>query len=118
MLWLRSCIFQSDDIKKVSDWYEIALNSKPYFENENYIGFDIGGYELGIFRRESDYLQKWNTVEIYWGVEDAQWELDRLVWLGASPKDLPTDVGAGIIMASVIDPFGNFFGLIYNPNFK
>ncbi len=118
MLGLRSCIFQSDNIVQVADWYKIALDKEPYFQNDNYIWFDIWGYELGIFRRESSYLKLGNTVEVYWWVDDVKSELDRLIWFWATVKDLPTDVGSGIIMASIIDPFGNFFGIIHNPNFK
>jgi len=31
--------------------------------------------------------------------------------------DAPKDVGGGITVASVLDPFGNIFGLIDNPAF-
>lgn len=115
MHWLRSYIIQSDDIVKVADWYTLAFETQAYFKNENYIGFSIGWHELGIFKRDSWYLQAWNNTEIYWWVDNVQSELDRLVLLWATPKDLPTEVGGGIIMASVIDPFWNFLGIIYNP---
>lgn len=115
MLGLRSYIIQSDDIIKVADWYKIAFETEPYFENKNYIGFNIWGHELGIFKRDSSYLTLWNTSEVYWWVDDVKSELDRLVLLWAIPKDLPTEVGGWIIMASVIDPFWNFVGIIYNP---
>ena len=115
MDWLRSYIIQSDDIVKVADWYTLAFETQAYFKNENYIGFSIGWHELGIFKRDSWYLQTWNNTEVYWWVDDIQSELDRLVLLWATPKDLPTEVWGGIIMASVIDPFWNFLGIIYNP---
>lgn len=118
MLGLRSCIFGSDNIKKVSDWYQQVLEKKPYFENENYIGFDVSGYELGIFKRESSYIRIGNNVEIYWGVEDIESELERLLSLWASVHETPVEVGGGIIMTSIKDPFGNIFGLIYNPHFS
>lgn len=118
MLGLRSCIFQSDDITAVSTWYKKVLETDPYFENENYIGFDIGWYELGIFKRESSYISSGNNVEIYWGVEDISSQLKKLLSLWAKLESPLTDVGWDIIMASVRDPFGNIFGLIYNPNFS
>jgi len=37
--------------------------------------------------------------------------------LGATIHDEPKDVGGGITVASVLDPFGNILGLIHNPNF-
>ncbi|MDA9129238.1 VOC family protein [Candidatus Gracilibacteria bacterium] len=116
MLGLRSHIIQAEDIVAVAAWYEKVLNKKPYFQAECYIGFDAGGCELGIFQRESGYTEIGNNIEIYWGVEDISSELTRPIELGATKKDDVVDVGGGVFMASVIDPFGNFFGIIYNPN--
>lgn len=53
-----------------------------------------------------------------WGVEDADAELARLVALGAAVLEPVTDVGGGIRVASVKDPFGNRLGIIENPHFK
>jgi hypothetical protein len=41
-----------------------------------------------------------------------------LIALGAAPLEQLQDVGSGIKVASVTDPFGNSFGIIENPNFK
>lgn len=118
MLGLRSCIFQHHDIVSVADWYEKVLQKKPYFTAERYIGFDVGGYELGIFQREEALITPGTNIEIYWGVESVESELQRLIELWATQRDAPTEVGGGIVMASVIDPFWNIFGMIYNPIFK
>jgi hypothetical protein len=42
----------------------------------------------------------------------------RLLELGATPRAEITDVGEGIRVADVVDPFGNVLGIIENPNFK
>jgi len=102
----------------VAAWYEKVLNKKPYFENENYMGFDVAWYELGIFKREGSSIKKWNNVEIYWWVDDIEWELKRLIDLWATLESPVVEVWGDITMASVIDPFWNIFGLIYNPHFK
>lgn len=117
MLGLRSQIIQSDDIQAVASWYETALQTAPYFQNENYIGFDVWGFELGIFKRSAEYIESWNNIEIYWWVDDVSFELSRLIELWATMHNPIEDVGAGITMASVKDPFGNIFWLIHNPNF-
>jgi predicted enzyme related to lactoylglutathione lyase len=41
----------------------------------------------------------------------------RLLTLGASMIEPVTEVGEGIKVAAVRDPFGNRFGLIENPHF-
>jgi hypothetical protein len=36
----------------------------------------------------------------------------------AKPHEAPRDFGAGFIGASVIDPFGNILGIMYNPRWS
>ena len=50
-------------------------------------------------------------------MSDAHIALARLLELGATPHGAVTDVGEGILTASVFDPFGNIFGIIQNPHF-
>jgi hypothetical protein len=38
--------------------------------------------------------------------------------MGASPLEEIQDVGGGILIGAVRDPFGNVLGIIQNPNFK
>jgi len=44
--------------------------------------------------------------------------LKRLLSLGATERTNVQDVGEGISVATVLDPFGNVFGVIENPHFK
>jgi len=37
---------------------------------------------------------------------------------GAAEHEKPRNVGGEIVVASVIDPWGNIIGLIYNPEFN
>ena len=55
---------------------------------------------------------------VYWGVSDADAALKRLLSLGATERTNVQDVGDGIRVATVLDPFGNIFGVIENPHFK
>ena len=57
-------------------------------------------------------------MQVYWGVPDAAAELARLKTLGAVVHEHVKDVGGGIKVASVRDPFGNMFSIIENPHFK
>jgi len=51
-------------------------------------------------------------------VPDAAAELARLQGLGASVREALHDVGDGIKVASVADPFGNTFAIIENSHFS
>ena len=44
--------------------------------------------------------------------------IEEAIALGASVHEDLQDVGEGIKVAAVKDPFGNVFGIIENPNFK
>jgi predicted enzyme related to lactoylglutathione lyase len=57
-------------------------------------------------------------VIVYWGVSDVDVAVKRVILLGAIERTNVQDVGEGIRVAAVLDPFGNAFGLIENPHFK
>jgi uncharacterized glyoxalase superfamily protein PhnB len=50
-------------------------------------------------------------------VADASSALERLLSLGATTRTSVQEVGEGIKVATVLDPFGNIFGVIENPHF-
>jgi predicted enzyme related to lactoylglutathione lyase len=94
-------------------WYTKVLGLAPYFDQPFYVGFNVGGYELGLL---PDAAQA--TAGVYWGVKDIASAHARLLELGAQPRTDVTDVGDGIRTADVLDPWSNVFGLIENPHFK
>ena len=56
-------------------------------------------------------------VQAYWGVDDVDAAYARLLSLGATQHEAPKEVGGSIKVATVLDPFGNILGLIFNPHF-
>jgi uncharacterized glyoxalase superfamily protein PhnB len=42
---------------------------------------------------------------------------ERLVAMGATEHEKPRDRGLGFVTATVIDPFGNVLGVMYNPHY-
>ena len=117
MLGLRTTIYKVSDIKQATEWYSKVFETKPYFNEPYYVGFDIKGYELGLQPQEIANLNKTESVVSYWGVENIQETFDRLIKLGASENEKPYSVGGDIMTATVKDPFGNVIGLIFNPHF-
>ncbi len=117
-LGLRTAIYHVDDIEKGKAWYSEVLGIDPYFDQPFYVGFNVAGYELGLQPDESAAGGKADGAVAYWGVEDAQAAFQRLIALGATANEEVQDVGEGIKVATVKDPFGNLFGIIENPHFK
>ena len=117
-LGLRTAIYQVDDIEKAKAWYSEVLGVKPYFDQPFYVGFNVAGYELGLHPGGGNTPDKADGAVAYWGVANAEAAFDRIIELGATVHEAVQDVGGGIKVATVKDPFGNVFGIIENPNFK
>lgn len=117
-LGLRTAKYRAIDLARARDWYAEVLDQPPYFDEPFYVGFDVGGFELGLDPDPASSGEGAGGVTAYWGVDDADAAYGRLLALGAQEHAPPQDVGEGIRIGSVLDPFGNVFGLIQNPNFK
>jgi lactoylglutathione lyase len=117
MLGLRTIIYRVSDLSKAKKWYTKAFEVEPYFDEPFYIGFNIGGYELGLLPEEGSKAKGENVLS-YWGVDDIQKTYKHLIKLGAIKHEAPTNVGGELMVASVFDPWKNIIGIIYNPEFK
>ena len=115
ILGLRTAIYPAPDLPAAKAWYEQVLGRKPYFDEPFYVGFAVGGFELGLV---PDGEPGTSGAQPLWGVANAESEMARLLELGATLLDPVTDVGGGIRVAAVKDPSGNRFGIIENPHFS
>ena len=112
---LRTVIYGVDDLEKAKAWYTTVLGIQPYFDQPFYVGFNVGGFELGL---DPNAAKGTSGPIAYWGVDDADMALKRLLELGALELSPVQDVGDGILVGSVIDPFGNALAFIKNPHFS
>jgi catechol 2,3-dioxygenase-like lactoylglutathione lyase family enzyme len=113
LLGLRTVIYPAPDLEAAKAWWTEFLGFEPYFDEPFYVGFDPGGYELGLLP-DADPAEGALT---YWGVDDVNGAVDSALEAGATLDAEPTDVGEGIITASVRTPDGSIVGFIYNPHF-
>ena len=116
-LGLRTAIYYAPDLAKAKSWYSRILGLEPYFDQPFYVGFNVGGYELGL-DPDPPSSASTGSVVVYWGVANADAALKHLLSLGAAEHTNVQDVGEGIRVATVLDPFGNILGVIENPHFK
>ena len=117
-LGLRTVIYHAPDLAKTKEWYAKALGIEPYFDQPFYVGFNVGGYELGLDPDAASTPGGKEGSVAYWGVSNAEASFRRLISLGATERSAPQEVGEGIRVATVFDPFGSIFGIIENPHFK
>jgi len=121
--------YWADDIEVAKAWYSELLGIAPYFERSGpdgqlaYAEFRLGDYqhELGLINRRFAPAQATagpGGVIMYWHVDDVKATLENLKAMGAEEYEPLTHRGdAGFITASVIDPFGNVLGIMYNPHY-
>ena len=119
--------YWADDVKEARKWYAELFGMEPYFqrpdaENPAYIEFRVGDYqhEVGIISKK--YRPKLaqegpGGAVLYWHVDDIQKTMDRLLSMGAKEFEPITKRGEGFTTASVIDPFGNVLGIMYNQHY-
>ena len=112
-LGLRTIVYPAPDLVALKAWYTAALGVAPYFDEPFYVGFDIGGYELGLDPNADPMV---GPITL-WGVGDADAALEALVAKGATPAEPVHEVGDGIRIGTVRDPAGSVFGVIENPHF-
>ena len=135
---LTSVRYHTTDLERAKRWYAELLGVEPYREQLEFAEFRAGDYQQTLVLLDSRYARNVSRLDstastpvgrqrvgpeprpegavVYWNVDDVPAAYDRLRSLGAKPHEVPRDFGEGFIGASVIDPFGNILGLLYNPH--
>jgi catechol 2,3-dioxygenase-like lactoylglutathione lyase family enzyme len=113
LLGLRTVIYPVADLVGAKQWWADLLGFAPYFDEPFYVGFDVGGYELGLLPQG----EPTDGALTYWGVDDVDAAVADALARGASVPTAAAVVGAGIVTATVTSPQGLVVGFIRNPNF-
>lgn len=115
---LGTVIYHVADLDRAKAWYAAAFQQQPSFDEPFYVGFDVAGYELGL-RPEVATARTTSGGEVaYWRVDEIDPAVEHFLSAGATLAGSIQDVGGGIKVAEVMDPFGNVIGLIENPQFR
>lgn len=111
---LQTVIYPAPNLAESKAYWVNLLGIQPYLDEPYYVGFKVGGYELGL-------LPNGNPSEgstAYWGVANVQEAMTAAIALGAVESWPATDNGNGITTGTVKLPDGTRVGFIHNPNFK
>jgi predicted enzyme related to lactoylglutathione lyase len=117
LLGLRTVIYKVPDLARAKAWYSTTFGITPYFDEPFYVGFSVGGFELGLDPDVTKQKPGPGGAVAYWGVRDLAGALAALIARGVIVRSPLQDVGEGILVATIEDPFGNPIGLIENPHF-
>jgi predicted enzyme related to lactoylglutathione lyase len=115
---LGTVIYPVTDLNRAKGWYAAAFEQQPYFDQPFYVGFNIAGYELGLDPNQPVSGSARGGPVAYWRVAEIQSAVQHFVTAGAISVAAVQEVGDGIKVATVADPFGNVIGLIENPHFQ
>ncbi|MCX2575402.1 VOC family protein [Pedobacter sandarakinus] len=114
---LRTIVYHVGDLDAAKVWYKNVFEIAPYFDEPFYVGYNVGGFELGL-DPDGETYSAGNHAITYWGVKDIKIAFERFEKLGVTIHELPKNVGGPIWVGSIFDPFGNVIGLIENPEFQ
>ena len=134
--------YWADDLEAAKEWYSELLGIDPYFERAEldgrivapgdpgydqarpgYIEFRLGDYQHELDLIDSRYAPHGSATGpagavVYWHVDDVRAIFERLLAMGAKEHLPITPRGEeGFVTASVVDPFGNILGIMYNPHY-
>ena len=123
---LTTITFYADDVAAAQRWYEDLLGLTAYFVRPEvgppaYVEFRLGDdeNELGIVDRR--YARPGPSEPggaiVYWHVDDVEATMAALLRAGATAYEPATERGPGFVTASVVDPFGNILGVMYNAHY-
>jgi predicted enzyme related to lactoylglutathione lyase len=115
---LATVIYYVRDLDQAKAWYSVAFQQAPYFDEPFYVGFNIAGYELGLHPAGPDGKGGPGGTVAYWRVPRIDDAVGHFTGAGAAVVAAVQDVGEGIKVATLSDPFGNLIGLIENPHFE
>ncbi|MBJ8342606.1 VOC family protein [Antrihabitans sp. YC3-6] len=123
---LTTTNFFADDVAAAKDWYTKVFGVEAYFARPlegppAYVEFRIGDYshEFGILdsRYAAHEVGKPGGAVTYWAVDDVEAAFAELIGHGATEHQKPTEHGPGFVTASVVDPFGNVLGVMFNQHY-
>ena len=119
---LTTVSFWAADLVAAEAWYTELLGIAPYFRRPGYIEFRLGDdqHELGIIDSRyapSDWKASVTGAIVYWHVDDVAAAFAKLLALGAKAHMPITERGVGFVTASIVDPFGNTLGIMYNAHY-
>jgi len=105
-------VYTVADLEKAKRFFCELIGADPYVDGPGYVGYKSGDMEIGLVpnggKREPGALA-------YWTESDIAASVKALVEAGGTVVQEITDVGYGMLVASVKDPNGTIVGLRQPP---
>jgi predicted enzyme related to lactoylglutathione lyase len=115
--------FWAADLAAATRWYTELLGVEPHqADTGGYVEFRLGDFQQQLEIVDAAFAPRDTVVGpggsvVYWHVDNVSTMVERLLSMGATEHQKPVDRGEGLVTASVVDPFGNVLGVMFNPHF-
>jgi predicted enzyme related to lactoylglutathione lyase len=106
-------LYPVKDLDKAKALFASLFGADPHVDSPYYVGFDVSGSEIGLVPEHSS--QGMPGPVAFYDVEDISATITALTAAGAEVAQEPRDVGAGLLVARVVDADGNDIGLRQQP---
>lgn len=98
------------DVEAALRWYQLAFPRAKLRDIDGFVCLDVDGFLLELVAADEKVCSGKAGSVTYWGVTDLDSEILRFKALGADVYRGPMDMGDGMGMCQVTDPFGNLIG--------
>jgi predicted enzyme related to lactoylglutathione lyase len=110
---IKTIVIPVSDLAKAKSLYATLFGIDPYTDEAYYVGFRLGGVEVGL--DPNGHRQGMTGPVAYSYVDDIRSTLQSLLDAGAVAHQDVKAVGGGLLRGSVTDADGNIIGLVQPP---
>ena len=107
---IKTVLHPVSDLAASKAVYAALLGIEPQTDSTYYVGFETEGQHIGLVPGGGP--QGMTSPVSYWHVPDIEAKLAEVVAAGATVTEPAHEVGAGRLVATVVDPDGNVLGLL------
>ena len=105
-------VYPAADLTAAKQFFREVTGTDPYVDSPQYVGYKSGDMEIGLIPNH-DNREPYGLA--YWTVSDIAASVKALEVAGGTVVQGITDVGYGLLVASVKDPNGAIVGLRQPP---
>lgn len=105
-------VYPAADLAATKRFFGELTGTQPYVDSPQYVGYKDGDMEIGLVPGAKDRPA---AALAYWTVSDIAESVKALEAAGGTVVQAVTDVGYGLLVASVKDPSGSVVGLRQPP---
>jgi predicted enzyme related to lactoylglutathione lyase len=109
----NTVLYPVKDLEKAKALFAALVGADPHVDSPYYVGFSVDGTEIGLV--PSGHDQGMTGPVPFFDVDNISATLGALQAAGGQVIQEPTDVGAGLLVAKIIDADANEIGLRQPP---